>query len=54
MGAECECVSVSNCVSKSEDALDELAGAEGRARLLTLVWEPMHCTTQPIAGRDLR
>ena len=57
MGAECEGVRVSNCISKSEihevDS-DELAGAEGQARLLTPVWEPMQCTTQPGAERDLR
>ena len=57
MGTECEGIRVSNCISKSEireAAFDEPARAEEWARSLTLVLEPMHCTTQPSARRDLR
>ena len=57
MGTECEGIRVSNCISKSEireAAFDDPVRAEEWARSLTLVLEPMHCTTQPSARRDLR
>lgn len=57
MCTERESVGVSNCVAKPDVQVDELVVVvvvEGQAKLLTLVWVPMHYTTQPTAGRDLR